>query len=131
VKPGGGRAKGHSWERAVANIFRAAGYQARRGLQSRDGSEAPDVIVDGLTWWIEAKCGGPARDPVAALEQAERASPGVAAVAICKRDRCEPTATVRLCNLAIEGRCGDLRVTMSLDDFVRYCTATEPPKGEP
>ena len=51
------RTKGHSFERAVAILFRKMGYSgARRGLQYRDGDEAPDVVgVDDL--WVECKRG--------------------------------------------------------------------------
>ena len=136
MKPGGGRRKGHQFERDVANVFRAAGYDARRGLQGRDGAEAPDVEVVGLSWWIECKAGGPARDPEDALEQAEIARDNGFCVAICRRDRQEPTATVRLFDLIIRCCRGAVRfggvdedtpVTMPLDDFVALCVATEPP----
>ena len=48
---------GHDWERKGAQIFRAHGMPARRGIQYRDGAEAPDVIVDGLPFFLEFKCG--------------------------------------------------------------------------
>lgn len=89
------RRKGHDWEREVANLFRDAGFAARRGLQQpRDGSEVPDVEVEGF--WIECKRGR-RTSPQAALRQAIAAVPdGRIPVAVCKDDRAEPTVTLLL-----------------------------------
>lgn len=81
------RTKGHNWEREVARRFREAwpGSNARRGLQYRDGSEAPDVIVSGLH--IECKRGRQP-NPRTALRQAqEAAAKGTIPIAIVKDDR--------------------------------------------
>ncbi|NDA79169.1 MAG: hypothetical protein EBY07_15635 [Actinobacteria bacterium] len=66
------REKGKRGERATANEIAAKfGIDAHRGQQSRDGSDAPDVV--GLTgWWIEVKT-GKRLQPKAALEQADAA----------------------------------------------------------
>lgn len=63
------RTKGHAFEREVAAELRCAlpGCEARRGLQFRDGAEAPDVIVPGLH--IECKR-GIKPNPRSALAQA-------------------------------------------------------------
>lgn len=53
------RDKGKRGEREVAERFREAGFDAKRSVgQSRCGSDAPDVVVDGLPWlWVEVKRG--------------------------------------------------------------------------
>ena len=121
MKPGGGRSKGHNFERWVAIQCRTIWPEAKRGLQGRGGAEAPDVDVP--EWWIECKVGGPAKDPVAALEQAEgdaaKSKDGRIPVAICKRDRCEPTATMRLEHVATRvGWGGATPITMSFADWL-------------
>ena len=97
----GGRAsrrKGHDWERAVAKRLRAIfGTAVRRGWQSRDGAEQPDV--DGSPWWVE--CKRSKRPNIeAALGQAEdaaaRANDGRAVMAVCKADGAPATVTLRL-----------------------------------
>lgn len=50
------RTKGRAWEQEVARILRERGWSAKRGLQSRDGSDAPDVVTD-LPLWPECKAG--------------------------------------------------------------------------
>ncbi len=87
------RRKGHSWEREVVRRVREAlpGTDVRRGLQYRDGADAPDVDVEG--WHIECKVGA-RPNARAALEQAERdAKPGRVPVAVIKHDR-EPAYVV-------------------------------------
>lgn len=50
------RRKGHNFERWVAAQFREHGFpDAKRGQQTRFGSDAPDV--DGTPYWIECKVG--------------------------------------------------------------------------
>ena len=91
------RRKGHDWERVVARRLRdVLGVEARRGLQYRDGAEAPDIIIEGLPLHIECKAGK--RPPIlAALEQAERdAAEGAIPVVVVKADKREPTVTMRL-----------------------------------
>lgn len=122
MKPGGGRAKGRAFEQTVARACRAIWPEAKRGLQGRGGAEAPDVDVP--EWWIETKAGKPAKDPVAALEQAERDATKAGdtrhCVAVCKVDRRPPTATLRLAVLAPgwTDACGDIPVTMAFEDWL-------------
>ncbi len=50
------RNKGHNYEREIAAFYRELFGEAKRGLQSRDGDEAPDVIVPQLPGiWVECK----------------------------------------------------------------------------
>lgn len=100
MRPGGGKKKGKDWENAVAREFVARGYSARRGLQARDGSDAPDVCVD-LPLWIECKAGR-SPNPHEALEQANLASsfvlgrPRLPPVAVIKADNKKPIAAMYL-----------------------------------
>ena len=123
------RRKGRAFEQWVARQIREAGIPARRGYQSRGGHEEPDVSTED--WVIECKAGGPAKDPLAALEQAEgdaaKSKDGRTPVAICKRDRCEPTATMRLGritaqwnenNSAVIAGCGRIPITMSFANWL-------------
>lgn len=47
--------KGKRYERKIAKFYRSLGHDVKRGIQSRDGNEVPDVIVKGKAWWIECK----------------------------------------------------------------------------
>lgn len=88
------RNKGASYEREVAEKFRIAGFDARRGLgQARDGSEIPDVEVNDL--WVQTKHGA-RPNPIAALEQAVRdmGQRDLFPVAICRKDRGRDTVTM-------------------------------------
>lgn len=50
------RRKGHQYERDVANLYRGAGFSAKRGLQSRGGGEeVADVVLEEVDWFIECK----------------------------------------------------------------------------
>jgi hypothetical protein len=92
----GSRRKGAAWERALARRLRDAlgDPDIKRGFQSRDGTDAPDVDLTG--WWIEAKVGRKP-NPRAALAQAIAAAPpGRKPVAIVKDDRKEPIVILRL-----------------------------------
>ena len=100
----GGRAsrrKGHDWERAVAKRLRAIfGTAVRRGWQSRDGAEQPDV--DGSPWWVE--CKRSKRPNIeAALVQAE----GVGLLALATPDQLRRLSTTDL--EALEGMMGRLK----------------------
>lgn len=91
------RTKGHNWEREVARRFREAlpgiGRCARGLAQTRDGTEVPDVDVDGL-YACECKVGKAA--PVRpALAQAIKAAPkGSTPIAVIKDDRCDPFVVI-------------------------------------
>lgn len=113
----GRRRKGHNFERAMAQRFKAAmpwcEDQIKRGLQSRDGSDAPDVDVPGF--WVECKV-GIKPNPRAALKQAVEAASGAqdgrAPVAVVKDDRMAPF------------------VVLGLDDFLSLVTSAYNPIGE-
>lgn len=55
------RRKGHQFERETAAFYRGVleGFvcgEIKRGLQTRDGSEVPDVVIENLPgMWIECK----------------------------------------------------------------------------
>ena len=55
------RRKGHQYERDIAAWYRERGFDARRGQQSRSGSDEADVVISGFQpgllsrFWIE--CG--------------------------------------------------------------------------
>ena len=94
------RTKGKVWEREVAALFRAVmpSETIRRGLQSRDGSEAADVEMP--FFFPECKHEKKPR-PRAALEQAEEAMErggikGKVAIAVIKQQRKEPYVVIRL-----------------------------------
>lgn len=99
MKPGGGRAKGHAFEREIAHKLADVFGEAKRGLsQCRGGTaEEPDVVLpDGVPFFVECKR---QRRPniVRALEQAQEAcEPNRWAVAICQADREQATATMCL-----------------------------------
>lgn len=94
------RTKGHAFEREIARHFRDAGFpEAKRGFQTRDGREQPDVTLDGC--WIECKRLKVVQwgDVLGALDQGELAEDnrGRYVVAIIKRDRQgEPTVCMSL-----------------------------------
>ncbi len=93
MKPGGGRRKGHDWERAVAKMLRAVFPNARR---TGDGLRGTNDLA-GIPFAVECKAGGPAKRPYAALDQAiENSDGGLYPVAICKRDRRPPVAMMLL-----------------------------------
>lgn len=79
------RTKGHAFERAIAARLRGVYPHSRRGLQSRDGSNAPDV--DGTPWWIECKK-GKAPSAYGAIAQADAATDGRPVIAVLSRDPC-------------------------------------------
>jgi len=68
------RQKGKRGERAVASDLRAAfpelAEEIRRGWQTRNGGDEPDVFFPG--YWIEVKNEKRPR-PIAALQQAKKA----------------------------------------------------------
>ena len=89
--PVNGRRKGHDFEREMTRAFRElmpGDPTIRRGLQYRDGAEAPDVE----TQFFHVECKrGRKPNPRAALAQAERdCDPNRRPIAIIKDDRCKP-----------------------------------------
>jgi hypothetical protein len=129
------RRKGHNWERDIATALRRifGEDRVRRGRQA-EGAAEPDVVIDGAPWWIEAKCGGPAAKPLAALCQAEDDSAKRLearwCVALCKQDRRPATATMRLDTLLriveLTGvALGRATVTVGIDDWLRIAEAVE------
>lgn len=82
------RTKGAEGEREVVAIFYAWGFHAKRSLvQSRSGTEACDVIVEGLPYWVEVKRGKKAANPYPALKQAMDAADGQPVMVIGRADR--------------------------------------------
>ncbi len=105
----GRRAKGHAAERKCAQILRShlpeIASEIRRGLQNRQGGEAPDC--DGLPgFWLEHKC-GKLPNIRAALAQARTAAKGKA----------WPLAVIQ------DDRARDRIVAMDLTDFLRVLRA--------
>lgn len=89
------RTKGHAWERQVATLLRdACGLtvaDVRRGLQYRDGDDAPDVLHPCLS--VECKCG--ANPPLwTALEQTEKHGSGKWRAVFLKRDHTTPVVAM-------------------------------------
>ena len=99
------RRNGHDFERTVAErLAHVFGEdEVRRGLQYRDGADAPDVVCPGF--WIECKRGRRI-NPRAALRQAVHGAVGKAVwpLAVWKDDDAEAC------------------VTMTFDDFVDLLT---------
>ena len=96
----GGRAsrnKGASFERQVAEIFRAIYPAARRGYQRRSGSDEPDVA--GTPFWIECKVSKSTPQVYRAWWQASEATDGRACMVVSKQDRTEPLVTLQLHDL--------------------------------
>jgi hypothetical protein len=95
------RRKGKVGEREVAAQVRAAmpwlADRVRRGWQTRQGDDDPDVIVPGL--WLEVKRGRQP-NPRAALAQAVDASKGRGTpIAVVRDDRKDAFAVVRWSDL--------------------------------
>lgn len=98
MKPGGGRAKGHAWERSVAAMMRQLWPHARRGVdQCQNGGVLPDVT--GTPFWVECKIGRRTNIKAAveqACEERERVGSDLTPVIVTKDDHEEPLATMRL-----------------------------------
>ncbi len=63
---------------------------ARRGIQYRDGAEAPDIIVEGSPFFFEMKC-GKRPSPRKAMTQAQAAAEGTGLIpAAIVRDKGMP-----------------------------------------
>ena len=112
------RRKGAGFEREVAAMFRPIyGEEVRRGYQTRDGSEAPDV--DLTPWWIECKR-GKKPNPRAALKQATEATDGRPCIVIGRDDREEAWAFMRARDLLdILARLADLENSPQTGDLLK------------
>jgi hypothetical protein len=88
------RRKGHDWEREVARRLRPIFDKAHRGIQSRDGDEAGDVVIP--RFHLECKCGGTHSIGSAMKQATADAKPGLWPAVVSKRDRQEPTVTMTL-----------------------------------
>ena len=75
------RARGHAFEREVAELLRAVWPDAERNLAQARTAKREGCDVEGTPWWIECKS-GKGIDWRAALEQAERDSDGRTVVVI-------------------------------------------------
>ena len=90
------RRKGANYERELVWLFAEAlaGIEVKRGLQSRSGSEVPDV--DAPPFWVESKRG--LRPPVrAALKQVTAEAPAARIpLAVIRDDREKPFVVMLL-----------------------------------
>jgi Holliday junction resolvase len=80
------RDKGKRGEREVAQLLRIAGFDTRRGMQSRAGTDECDV--EGTPYWIECKRGKRV-NLRGAIRQAEEDTDGRPPVVIWRDDRAE------------------------------------------
>ena len=96
------RRKGATGERDVRDLFRQAGFLARRSIgQYRTGSDAPDVLVEGIPeLWIEVKRGQRCNIK-AALAQAQRdCGRNDWPIAVTREDRAAPIVSMSFNNFA-------------------------------
>lgn len=89
------RRKGHDWEREVARKLRPIFGAAHRGIQSREGDEAADVVVP--RFHIECKAGRQHTIDGAMRQALAEAKPGLFPVVVStRRDRRPATVTMTL-----------------------------------
>jgi len=99
--------KGRRGEQQTAHELRAvlgSGVIVRRGTQSREGRDEPDLVVEGYPWWIEVKTWGSRRswaEHVEALNQAEQAcsaseDPDRLAWVVVRENRRPPMVVTRM-----------------------------------
>jgi hypothetical protein len=91
------RDKGARGEREVAELFRQAGFDAKRSVgQYAESDNAPDVVVAGLGHlWLEVKRGAKTNIRAALRQAKEEAKPEQWPIAITRDDR-EPSAVVSM-----------------------------------
>lgn len=87
------RTKGHNFEREIAAAVRPYFPNACRGLQYRDGADAPDV--ENTPYHFECKV-GKRPNIKAAMQQAKEATDGRPCVVVTKQDRQEVLVTINL-----------------------------------
>lgn len=82
------RRKGATGEREVRDLFRAAGFLARRSIgQHRMGSDAPDVLVEGIPeLWVEVKRGKRCNIKAALAQATRDCGKGQWPIAVTKED---------------------------------------------
>lgn len=69
------RNKGRAYEQKIAREYRDLGHEARRGWQSRQGDDEPDVILESNPEvWIECKHHARGGLAFRTMEQAEKAA---------------------------------------------------------
>lgn len=68
------RTKGREYEQRIARLYRAKHYKAKRGWQSREGDDDPDVVID-LPLWLECKHYARGGLAFRAYQQAQQAAP--------------------------------------------------------
>jgi hypothetical protein len=96
VTGAGSRRKGHGFERWLVHRFREVFPNAivQRGLQSRGGSEVPDVDVPG--YHVEAKHHRKVNLRAALAQAIADAATDRVPIAVCKDNRAEPVVVLRL-----------------------------------
>lgn len=74
-----------------AKLLRPIWPEARRGQQTRNGSDAPDI--EGTEYWVECKV-GKAPNIRKAVEQAQEATDGRPVLVLTKKDYCDSLVTM-------------------------------------
>lgn len=91
------RIKGASGEREACEALAPLYPDLKRGLiQTRGGSECPDIDSPECEFWIEVKRGAKAPHPSPAYEQALKASDGRPPLVLTRKDRSEWLVTMSL-----------------------------------
>ena len=132
------RRKGHNFERYIAKRLREEVYNGspniKRGHQTSIYDAVPDVETPHF--WIECKC-QKSPNPAKALEQAEtdmdKAGDDKLPVAITKKDRRKPVATMwieDIMQLYKQGDSANIRVSMSLEDWINLADVYANQYGE-
>ncbi len=121
------RAKGHAFERFVANALKSIGYaEARRNLsQTRTArKEGPDVL--GVPWFIE--CTNGTKTVPSKWRQAERDRATwtvTMPIVVIKRDRSEAVCWMEASVLGIDRAPSDLIVPCPLSSWLAILAARE------
>lgn len=91
------RTKGHNFEREISRILTdVTGFYWRRGLQSRDGEDAPDSFCDELPYHLECKRYKQKINLKAAFRQAVAACGDQTPIVVAREDRSESMVYMRL-----------------------------------